>query len=158
MSTTIRLAVEQDVDDLVAMGRDMHAESPRFRTMGFSETKVRRLLTMLQGTSPGLRGCMFVAERDGTLIGMALAILDQHLFHDERFVTDLVVFIKPTHRPSRAFPRLIQAIESWSIEQGAASVILGVSTGVHVEQTLEMYGRMGYASAGCTLSKTLAGD
>lgn len=158
MPTTIRPAVEQDFDQLVAMGREMHAESPRFRTMGFSEAKVRRLLAMLQGTSPGLRGCMFVAERDGALIGMALAFLDQHLFHDEWFVTDLVVFIKPEHRPNRAFPRLVEAIEAWAREHGAESVILGVSTGVHVDQTLAMYGRMGYADAGCTLTKTLAGN
>lgn len=158
MSTTIRPAVEQDFDQLVAMGREMHAESPRFRTMGFAEDKVRRLLAMLQQASPGVRGCMFVAERDGALIGMALAFLDQHLFHDEWFVTDLVVFIKPANRPSPAFPRLIKAIEAWSKQQGAASVVLGVSTGVHVDQTLAMYGRMGYASAGCTLTKNLAGN
>jgi GNAT superfamily N-acetyltransferase len=151
--TTVRRATDDDLEALIAMGEALHAESPRYQGMGFSAPKLRRLYEQLKGTILAEGGCVFVAEEGGEVVGMTVGITAERWFSDERYVTDLTLYVKPEHRNGRAFPRLVRALEAWAVEQGIADLALGVSTEIHPERTVRAYEHMGYRLAGYTMVK-----
>jgi GNAT superfamily N-acetyltransferase len=123
------------------MGRAMHAESPRYRAMDFDPVKVRAVAGRLMA---GDAGMVFLADAGGEVTGMAAATIGERWFGPDRYVTDLVVYVRPEHRGGSAFFRLVCALEGWAAQQGVLQVDLGVSTGVQVEQTVRAYERLGY--------------
>jgi GNAT superfamily N-acetyltransferase len=125
----IRRACTADLNALVAMGRAMHAESPRYRAMDFDPVKVRAVAGRLMAGDAGM---------------VFLATIGERWFGPDRYVTDLVVYVRPEHRGGSAFFRLVCALEGWAAQQGVLQVDLGVSTGVQVEQTVRAYERLGY--------------
>jgi hypothetical protein len=155
--TTIRRAKESDIETLIDMGRALHAESPRYQAMAFSPEKLRRLWPQLQGTLLTEVGCIFVAEGTSGLTGMTIGLAAERWFSDERYLTDLTVYVRPEIRSSlaggRAFRGLVRALEAWGAEQGLAGPVLGVSTDIHASQTVASYERLGYRLAGYTMVK-----
>lgn len=151
----VRRATEADTQALIAMGRMLHAESPRYRDMPFAESKLLILAKRLQGTLLAEESCVFVAVTGGEVIGMLVGIASVRWFNDERYVTDLTVYVKPEHRGSSAFFRLVKALEGWAWKQGIDDLALGVSTEIHPNETVRAYLRMGYTLSGHTVTKTL---
>lgn len=156
MGTRVRAAALDDIDVLVAMGRELHAESPRYNVMSFNETKVRmlaqRLLTGTMTTDPV--GGVFVAEQNG-VVGMAAGFVSEHWFSDEKMLCDYTVYVRPGSRGSFAFVRLVGILEDWGRRQGARFSSIGVSTGINATGTRKMYERMGYKPSGNSLLKEL---
>lgn len=149
----IRRATDADLEALIAMGQALHDESPRYQGMGFSPAKLRRLYENLKGTILAEGGCVFVAVQGGEVIGMTVGVAADRWFSDERYVTDLTLYVKPEHRNGTAFRRLVRALEGWAAEQGIQDMALGVSTEIHAERTARAYERMGYRLAGYTMVK-----
>lgn len=151
---TVRRATDADLEAMVAMGQALHDESPRYQGMAFSPEKLRRLWQMLQGTLlTGEPGCVFIAEQDGQVIGLTVGLIAERWFCDERYLTDLTMYVKPEHRGGSAFARMVRALEAWAVEQGIDWMALGVSTEIHAERTVRAYERMGYRLAGYTMVK-----
>lgn len=139
---TARRATAADLDEIVAMGRALHEESPRYRGMQFDPDKVRHLAGELM-TLAGL-SVVFMVESDGEVQGMAAVVATQRWFGPDRYITDLAVYVKPQHRGNGAFPLLVHAIQSWAREQGVADLDLGVSTDIDAGRTVRAYERMGF--------------
>lgn len=144
----IRTARESDVDDLLAMGRAMYSESPRYSDLPFSETKARALIANLLPT-----GGIFVAEINGMVVGMLAGYCVEHFFGPGKYAGDLVVYVLPDFRGSSCAVRLVRALEQWAEEQGAKEILLGVSTEVETERTTTLYKHLGYRASGCSLIK-----
>jgi GNAT superfamily N-acetyltransferase len=151
----IRRATGSDVEAMIAMGRALHDESPRYRGMAYSPDKLRRLARRLAGTLLAEDAAMFVAFEGDEVIGMAVPVIAERFFSDERYVTDLTLYVKPEHRGGRVFFRLVRAVEDWARGQGVMDLALGVSTAIHPEATVHAYQRLGYTLDGYTLTKTL---
>lgn len=152
---TVRRATRADAPAIIAMGRELIAESPNYRGEPLSEEKVMALGERLQGTLLAQDGCVLVTERDGELVGMMVICIVERFFGDGKFVTDLTLYVKPPYRGSLAFPRLVQAAERWARDQGVFKVVFGVSTEIHPQETVHAYQRMGYTLNGYTLTKWL---
>ncbi|MGJ7508679.1 N-acetyltransferase family protein [Variovorax sp. GT1P44] len=150
---TVRRATEADLDAMVAMGQALHDESPRYQGMAFSPEKLRRLWEHLKGTLLTEVGCVFVAEHEGEVIGLTVGLIADRWFSEERYLTDLTMYVKPEHRDGMAFRRLVRALEQWGQEQGISQLALGVSTEIHADRTVRAYERMGYRLAGYTMVK-----
>lgn len=150
----VRAATEADLPELIEMGRALHDESPRYQGMAFNPRKLTELWAQLKGTLLVPAGCVFVAVRDGYTVGMTVGIIATRWFSDERYLTDLTMYVKPEHRHGRAFPRLVAALEAWAADQGIAEIALGVSTEIHAEATSRAYTRLGYRLAGYTMVKS----
>lgn len=150
---SIRRATDADLDALIAMGRMLHDESPRYQDMAFSPAKLRRQFAHLKGTVLTEPGAVFIAEKAGETIGMAVCITAERWFSEEIFVTDLTLFLKSEHRGGIFGPLLVRAMERWAAEQGIYDLAFGVSTLIHADQTVAMYERMGYQLAGYTMVK-----
>ncbi len=138
----IRHATTDDIAQIIAMGEAMHAESPRYRTLGFKAHKVGDLAFAFI-KNPALGGVL-VAEKENTLVGMFAFHISEHFFSDDLFASDIVMYIKPEHRGGSIFPRFVAAFEILTDERGVKEKLLGVSTGVDAERTLAVLARLGY--------------
>ena len=149
----IRRATAADIPALVEMGRALHDESPRYKDMAYSDSKVAALAERIMTGPMAQAAVILVADIDGVLVGMFVAVIAERWFCDERYVTDLTVYVKPHHRGGRTFFRLLMAFECWATEQGIADKAIGVSTEINAEQTVCAYKRLGYRLAGYTMVK-----
>lgn len=135
----VRQATNADVPVGLEFARAMHLESPRFSDITFSRSKAEALMCRLLDV-----GGAFVAEQNGVLVGMFGGVVVEYMFSEERYASDLAVYVTPPYRGSSAFIRLVAAFEQWAISQNAREIILGVSTDVGTAGTLMMYERLGY--------------
>ena len=141
--TTIRRATIGDIAQIIAMAKDMHQESPRYRILGFNANKVGHLALVLIQDSQA--GGVLVAEKEAKLVGMLGFHVGKHFFSDDAFASDVVMYLKPENRGSSIFPRLVKAFEAWADEHGVKEKMLGVSAGIDHERTVAVLERMGYA-------------
>lgn len=143
---SIRKARPDDLERMLDLGELMHTES-RYAAMSFNRNKVRALLrTMIQG------GFAMVAEREGRIIGGFVGMVTEHWFSDDKLASDIALFIEPESRGSMSVVRLIDAFLTWARQQGAAVIDLGINTGVHTNQTGQLYERLGGRLAGLLYS------
>lgn len=149
----VRRAVGADFPTLIAMGHDMRDESPRFSRLGYSPD---RCLELLAGLSVSPQGLVLVVEQDGMIVGMLLGFISKHFFSDDLTASELVVYVVPEARGGNAVVKLLRHFEVWATEQGAADIVLGVSTEVHADRTAQLYQRLGYAPSGHSLVKRCA--
>ena len=156
MAVEIRSARPEDADEVVAMGQAMHDEAPEYAARDFDPEKVRRLMLSLCGTLlVPLTGCVLIAEDGGKIIGMMGGFAVEHFFGHDKIASDYVLYVKPEHRRGTAAVRLIRTFEKWAVEQGAAAIHPGVTTGVANERVRDLYARLGYEPNGYTLVKRI---
>lgn len=136
----IRRATQDDLPRLLELAAAMHAES-RFRIYRFVPEKVSVLLEQAIGGQ--LPSVVLVAERDGAVVGGIVGLCTEQWFSDQLVAQDLAIFMEPRHRGGMAAARLIGAFVEWATEQGAVTTELGINTGVEVERTALLYGRLG---------------
>lgn len=141
--TTIRRAGRPDIPAIISMARDMHQESPRYRTLGFDAEKISALALHLMLT-PGAGGVL-VAEKGDKIVGMFAFHVGQHFFSNDTFASDVVMYVRPEHRSGFIFPRMVKAFEAWADEYLVAEKLLGVSAEIDSQQTIAVLERMGYA-------------
>lgn len=145
----VRTATEADIPAILEMGRDLHAESPRYRSSTYRPDKVEALArTVIPG------GGTLIAEKDGTIIGMLAGYVAEQWFSDYKVATDFTFYIKPEHRKTgRAALKLVRAFEEWAIVQGAREIMPGISTQIDIEGTTRFFEKLGYAVYGNALIK-----
>lgn len=147
-----------DIPVVIAMGRALHAESPRYSRLSFSDDKVTALVrSMVSGTlvtEPA--GGAFVAEKNGQIVGMFGGFITTLFFSDDKIASDYTFYIAPEHRRrGRAALALLFAFEAWAIGQGAVDIVTGVSTMIDVEGTASFYQKLGYVHHGCMMIKRI---
>lgn len=138
----IRAATLQDLPRLVDLGRVMHSES-RFADIELVPAKLESTLRHAI-----FMGGVFVAERDGVIIGGFAGVIVEYFFSTERMACDLAIFVEPTKRGGFTAAALISAFKIWARRQGAKRIELGVSTGVHTEKTGALFERLGLKRQG----------
>ncbi len=140
----IRPIEPRDVDALIEIGRQAHEES-EYREMSFDEAKCRALC---ESAIDRWSFIALVAERDGAIIGMLLAAIAPAYFSTDLTAGDLLFYVLPTHRGSRACHRLCRAYIDMARTLGAKLIFLRNSTGIKPDETGELYERMGFAHVG----------
>lgn len=142
----IRPANHADIPGLVEMGAVMHAES-RYSRMTYDPAKVAVVLGMILE-----RGAVFVAERDGEIIGGFAGVVEEHWFSSDKVATDLALFVQPGKRGSLAAVQLLKAFLVWASEKGAVMTDILINTGVRTEQTAKLFSLCGGEQAGYVFS------
>lgn len=146
----IRPATEHDLDALIRLGRMMHAES-WYHYLPFNEEKLRGLFAYLLE-----HGFIRVHESsDGEIDGGFVGMLTEPWFGNGCIASDLGLFILPSKRGGTTAFRLLQAFVNWAIERRADEATLGISTGVHVEETERLYLYLGFARVGGLFKRRL---
>lgn len=143
----IRPATPDDMVAMIALGARMHAES-RYRVLSFSPAKLRTTLQFLLSAQTGF---LWVAEVHGEVVGGLAAMCAPHWASDDLMATDLALFMAPEHRGGMAVARLVKQYRRWARAAGAKLVDLGVTTGVHTEETAQLLERLEFRRCGVVL-------
>lgn len=137
---SIRTATTEDVPRLVELGSALHAESPRWSRIPFNPSRAAEtLMNLILGDN----GVVFVAERDGVVVGGIAGAIQQHWACDALVAHEASFFMEADHRGGFAACRLICALRAWAEIKGAAWLYVGTSTGVDPEMTARLYERLG---------------
>lgn len=139
----IRPATPADYDQLLALGRAMHAES-RYAGMDLHEPKLVQWFDLAAE-----RGFLRVwQDPDGSIQGGLLAMIGETWFGRDLLAYDLALFIVPGRRGGIIAARLCQAYVEWAIAAGAAEISIGTTTGVQTEAAERLYQGLGFERIG----------
>jgi len=139
----IRLATVSDIQALVDLGKMLHESSTHSR----HPYKPSKVADLLHSLITGL-GVVFVAERNGALVGALAGGLSEVWYSDVLVAFDYSLFIKPEKRNGITSFRLMVAFETWAREMGAKEVHMGITTGINVESTSRLYESQGFHQIG----------
>lgn len=153
----VRRATAADVDALIPLLQDFHAEAPNYRDEPLDVEKLRRWLAQRMQGSTLLSddAVVFVAESGGAIRGLLVGFMVDRFFNDLRIAAELMLYVTPASRGGRAFPMLVRAFKDWGRAQGAHKAIVGVSTGIHTDRTVHAYQRLGGKLDGHNLAMDL---
>lgn len=139
----IRPATLADTMRIVEIGEALHQESV-YRSIPYSRDKVIGLMrSLIQGA-----GVVFVAEKDGQIVGGIAGGVTFHWFSDELTGFEYSFFVLPEHRHGLVAMKLLLAMKAWCAAKGAKSLRIGITTGINVEGTARFYRHMGFRDAG----------
>lgn len=133
----IRLATDEDVPAIVAMGQEF-AETSTYREQ--MRTDPARLEAVALGILGNPDAAMWVCERDGTLIGMLAMLLVTHPMSGDRIASEIVWWMNPTARGAGV--RMLRAAEQWAQDNAAVAVHMIAPT----ERVGTFYAAIGYAA------------
>lgn len=135
----VRLATVNDETDLLFLGVEMHAESPRYRGLDFSLTKTRALIVSLTS-----QGTVIVAEDESGIVGMLGYVVFPHYFGEDKIATDVAVYVAPSLRGRTFIVRMIAEFERGARERGAVEFALAASCEIETDRTVKLFERLGY--------------
>lgn len=140
----IRPATLDDIDTLVEIGAVMHAES-RYRSLTYNPKKVR---AMFEAAIDSPEGFVFVAVRDGNVVGMLTARISDHYFSDDQVAFDLHVYVVKEFRGGLSGPRLIAAYTHWAKAMNVKIVEIGDTAGIGKGEPGRLYELLDYKPHG----------
>lgn len=146
----IRAATVNDLPALIAIGREMHAES-WYAYLAFDAEKLAIVLRQLVNGA----GFLDVYERDGAIEGGMAGVCSEMWFCTARIASDLALFVRTGRRGSIAAARLVESFMAWARSKGAAEVNLGISTNIRKVETGRFYEAMGFQHVGGIYKKRL---
>lgn len=134
----------EDAPELVRLGQMLH-DTSSYASQPYDPAKVE---TFLLGLSAVDQGVVYVADVDGRIVGgMAGGIVDQW-FADYKTAFDYSVFVDPKHRNGLVSLKLLHAFFEWAKIKGADEIRLGITTGLHLQGTSELYRWLGFEYSG----------
>jgi GNAT superfamily N-acetyltransferase len=142
----IREATTADVPRLVAMGTRFLSETVYRGRMTVTPVQMADTVHMLLA-SPA--GTVFVAERDGNLVGMIGLLFYTQTISGEATVAELFWWVEPEHRGNGV--RLLKRAEKWAVERGATAMHMVAPT----PDVGALYTALGYELIESTYQRTL---
>jgi N-acetylglutamate synthase-like GNAT family acetyltransferase len=141
-TTTVRQAELKDLDEYVKLAARFHAASPMHNFIDFdAEGYANFFITSLEKTEVK----MWLAEKNGEMIGIAGAILFPLYFNPSTFaVQELWWWLTPNARGSGAAKQMYQCIENWAKETEASALFMIALEDDRVEKMEKLYTRAGY--------------
>ncbi len=150
----IRRAEQADLDRLVSMAREFHAES-RYARLPFGEEPMRAFLS---GMLCSERAVVLISgEGDGALVGMLVPLI---FTAGPAFVADEVfLYVRRERRGGLGAPRLLRTFEDWARAAGAIECHCSALAGDGANGRIEaLYERLGYRRQGGHFIKPLVGN
>ena len=143
----IRSAEYQDIPDLIAMGREMHAAS-RYRVLPFAPEKLSELLLVL--ITEGSMGIVLVAEDQGRIVGAMIGMCNPFWASEALVATDLALYVDPITRGMGVAKALACHFRSHAEKRGAVLVQVGSTTGL--PGASDLYRSIGFKAVGEVLA------
>jgi len=149
----IRFATKEDVDTVLALGREMHAES-RFAHYPLNDEKaVSTIHGMIANPH---KACLLLAQRaDGKIAGMLAAYMSEFFFCDAIAVQDRWFYVLPQYRGSSAAVKLIIALRQWAESKKVNELCINMSVAVEMERFNKLMTHMGFKCCGSNFSIVL---
>jgi L-amino acid N-acyltransferase YncA len=146
----VRLAIEEDLPDIVDMARTNCAISTPY--LEFSEEKVeesfRNYIERCDTT-------FFVAEDESGVVGLLVTTINEYRHASGIFVTQEVLFVKPEKRGSRAAAALTKELIVWAKHLGAIEITGGNDNKFQSERTARFLAHFGFEQVGFFMRRML---
>lgn len=151
-STIIRVATREDVDGLLDLHAQFHAESP---FSAFAPINTDRIIATLLAMIEADDARIFVLLKERQIVGALGCMLTTMWFSDAIVCQELFFFIKPEARVPAAASGLIAQTEEWAQRNGALAMALSSIENESRRGVSLFYRRRGYTSAEETFVKEL---
>jgi hypothetical protein len=142
--TVYREITSEDFPALCVLGQQMHDESS-YSHLKFSKPRLLEMFNLYMRDSDRV---VFVADRDGELLGLYAGYLSKYYFSDEFVANDIAWFVVKEKRGSRIGLRLLSCFEAWSKDKGASEVRIGYSTDINPVAFDSLMQKRGYGRVG----------
>jgi len=141
----VRHATPADADVIDAMLRAMGRESPIYRAMPIDD---RKLADYVARVIRGSDHAVLLHEGPAGIDGIFIGMLVQQFFTFETSAMDVLFYVRPERRGSRAAVRLFRAFKAWAKSSGAKTIQVGTMTGIDPARTAKFYRGMGLNEIG----------
>ena len=150
----IRFANTDDVPGMVALGQRMHAIT-RFKHFTFDGERLAQALRAAL-TDGKNRYTFFVAiDSQGKLVGVLLAVLEQHIFSSQLTASIMHYDVLPESRMGGWGVRLLRAFELWARNRQIFEISFGINSGAEQESVGRFAQKMGFEKVGENFVKEL---
>ena len=139
----IRPFEEKDFTPLLVLADEMRIESKAFQDFTIDHDKLIMIGEHTINHPDVYYGAVATNEK-GVIVGFILGFCTEHYFTTDKIANDLAVYVLPEFRGGSSVMRLIKGFTDWARSQGAKSVSLGISTGIDVERTAQLYEALGF--------------
>lgn len=150
----VRFATPQDVPALVALGKRMHAIT-RFRHFVYDEARVAQSLDAAITESKNRYVCLVSEDGQGKVVGVLLAVLEQHIFSDQLTASIMHYDVLPESRIGGWGVRLLRAFEMWARNRKVVEVSFGINSGAEHALVGRFATKMGFEKVGENFVKGL---
>lgn len=151
-TTRIREAKLTDIDDLLDQAEQFHAESS-YKHIPINSDKLRSFYQTQVTLKTSL---LLVAYQDDQLIGHFVAHIYDFYFSDARSAADLIFYVIPEKRGSRAAVSFVRRYQRWCQANKVVDASLSISTDIKTEKTSRFYSKLGFPLAGHLHKKQMA--
>jgi len=141
----VRHATPADTAVIDTLLRAMGRESPIFRAMPIDDRKLADYITKTIRSSDH---AVLLHESSAGIDGIYIGMLVQQFFTFETTAMDVLFYVRPERRGSRAAVRLFRAFKAWAKASGAKSIQVGTMTGIDPARTSKFYRGMGLNEIG----------
>lgn len=141
---------ESDLPAIVRLAQRAHAES-RLRHLPFSEEKVQRLAR--RAMAEPARHAVMLARRGAEPVGFLYCSVGEYFIGTGALLATVHnLNVAREHRRrlrgGRIAMGLLNGARTWALARGAVELSVNVSSGVEVERTARLLGRLGFATTG----------
>lgn len=143
----IRFATLNDIPALVALGKRMHAIT-RFKSFAYNEARVAQALDAAMSKGNGRYICFVAEDSTQRVVGVLLAVLEQHIFSEQLVASVLHYDVLPESRMGGYGVRLLRAFEQWSKNRKVAEISLGINSLTEMDAVGGFVSKMGYVKVG----------
>lgn len=148
MPMCVRLALEEDIDDLAEMTRAALAEARPW--LEYDDHKARETFWSYIDTADPT---IFVAEDEDGLAGFVVASINEYRMSGGLFILHEVFFVRPEKRGTRAAARLIEHLLEWGQSLGAVEIIGGNDSNLKSDKVARFLERFGFEPVGYAMRK-----
>jgi GNAT superfamily N-acetyltransferase len=141
----VRHATPADAAVIDAMLRAMGRESPIYRAMPIDD---RKLADYIARVIRGSDHAVLLHEGPAGIDGIFIGMLVQQFFTFETSAMDVLFYVRPERRGSRAAVRLFRALKAWAKSSDAKTIQVGTMTGIDPARTAKFYRGMGLNEIG----------
>lgn len=136
-----RAATVEDIPALVELGRMFFTECPSWNSMTFDSGKYAMTLV---GLIESPRGFVQVAELHGAIVGVMVAVAEEHWCCEDLLIYELALYVDRAHRGGMTGARLVRDLIAWKQRISAKCVKVSASTGIDNELVAQLYERHGF--------------
>jgi GNAT superfamily N-acetyltransferase len=145
VKTGVRRATPADAAIIDTMLRALGRESPVYCTMPIDD---RKLTDYIAKVIRGSDHAVLLHEGTSGIDGIYIGMLVQQFFTFEITAMDVLFYVRPERRGSRAAVRLFRAFKAWAKASGAKAIQVGTMNGIAPARTAKFYRGMGLTEIG----------
>lgn len=141
----VRRATPADAAAVEAMLRAIGPESPVFRDTPIDDRKLKAFIAAAIASD---QHAMLLHESAAGIDGLFIGVLVEQFFTLEINAMDIVLYVPPERRGTRAALRLWRAFKIWAQARNAKAIQVGSMTGIDPARTAKFYRGMGLREVG----------